>query len=67
MTEKRYEVISSNLECGNDIDYMLIKRNDGFNVCQVCSKHTANEIVNELNDLSEEIEQLKQQLKELQE
>ena len=67
MTEKRYEVISSNLECGNDIDYMLIKRNDGVNVCQVCSKYTAKEIVDELNSLADENEQLKQSVNNLKE
>lgn len=59
MTEKRYKSIGTNLECPNGMKYMLIKRNDGFNVCQVCSKHTAKEIVDELNSLAEENEQLK--------
>lgn len=60
MTEKRYKSIGANLECSNGMEYMLIKRNDGFNVCQVCSKHTAKEIVDELNSLADENEQLKQ-------
>ena len=59
MTEKRYKSIGANLECPNGMEYMLIKRNDGFNVCQVCSKYTAKEIVDELNSLAEENEQLK--------
>ena len=62
MTEKRYKAVSANLECSNGMEYILIKRNDGFNVCQVCSKHTANEIVNELNNLHEENRRLKSQL-----
>ena len=60
MTEKRYKSIGANLECPNGMEYMLIKRNDGFNVCQVCSKYTAKEIVDELNSLADENEQLKQ-------
>ena len=59
MTEKRYKSIGANLECPNGMEYMLIKRNDGFNVCQVCSKYTAKEIVDELNSLADENEQLK--------
>ena len=59
MTEKRYKSIGANLECPNGMEYMLIKRNDGVNVCQVCSKYTAKEIVDELNSLAEENEQLK--------
>ena len=62
MTEKRYKSIGANLECPNGMEYMLIKRNDGFNVCQVCSKYTAKEIVDELNSLADENEQLKQQI-----
>ena len=62
MTEKRYKSIRANLECPNGMEYMLIKRNDGFNVCQVCSKYTAKEIVDELNSLADENEQLKQQI-----
>ena len=65
MTEKRYKSIGANLECPNGMEYMLIKRNDGVNVCQVCSKYTAKEIVDELNSLADENEQLKQQRKEL--
>ena len=61
MTEnKRYKSIGTNLECPNGMEYMLIKRNDGVNVCQVCSKYTAKEIVDELNSLAEENEELKQ-------
>ena len=60
MTEKRYKSIGANLECSNGMEYMLIKRNDGFNVCQVCSKYTAKEIVDELNSLADENEELKQ-------
>ena len=59
MTEKRYKSMGSNLECPNGMEYMLIKRNDGFNVCQVCSKYTAKEIVDELNSLADENEQLR--------
>ena len=59
MTEKRYKSIGANLECPNGMEYMLIKRNDGFNVCQVCSKYTAKEIVDELNSLADENEQLR--------
>ena len=59
MTEKRYKSIGTNLECPNGMEYMLIKRNDGVNVCQVCSKYTAKEIVDELNSLADENEQLK--------
>ena len=59
MTEKRYKAIGANLLCSNGQEYMLIERNDGFHVCQVCSKYTANEIVNELNALYEENEALK--------
>jgi len=66
MTEKRYKSIGANLECPNGMEYMLIKRNDGFNVCQVCSKYTAKEIVDELNSLAEENEQLKQQFNYIQ-
>ena len=62
MNEKRYKSIGANLECPNGMEYMLIKRNDGFNVCQVCSKYTAKEIVDELNSLADENEQLKQQI-----
>ena len=62
MTEKRYKSIGANLECPNGMEYMLIKRNDGFNVCQVCSKHTAKEIVDELNSLAEENEELKDRI-----
>ena len=64
MTEKRYKSIGANLECPNGMEYMLIKRNDGFNVCQVCSKYTAKEIVDELNSLAEENEHIKQVIKE---
>ena len=63
MTEKRYKSIGANLECPNGMEYMLIKRNDGFNVCQVCSKYTAKEIVDELNSLADENEQLKKSKK----
>ena len=66
MTEKRYKSIGANLECPNGMEYMLIKRNDGFNVCQVCSKYTAKEIVDELNSLADENEQLKQQFNYIQ-
>ena len=66
MTEKRYKSIRANLECPNGMEYMLIKRNDGFNVCQVCSKYTAKEIVDELNSLADENEQLKKENKKLQ-
>ena len=59
MNEKRYKSIGANLECPNGMEYMLIKRNDGFNVCQVCSKYTAKEIVDELNSLADENEQLR--------
>ena len=59
MTEKRYKSIGANLECPNGMEYMLIQRNDGVNICQVCSKYTAKEIVDELNSLAEENEQLK--------
>lgn len=65
MTEKRYKSIGANLECSNGMEYTLIKRNDGFNVCQVCSKYTAKEIVDELNSLADENEQLKKELSEL--
>ena len=64
MTEKRYKSIGANLECPNGMEYMLIKRNDGFNVCQVCSKYTAKEIVDELNSLAEENEHIKNTIKE---
>ena len=66
MTEKRYKSIRANLECPNGMEYMLIKRNDGFNVCQVCSKYTAKEIVDELNSLADENEQLKSKNRGLQ-
>ena len=64
MTEKRYKSIGANLKCSNGREYMLVKRNDGWNVCQVCSKHTAREIVDELNSLAYENEQLKRQNQE---
>ena len=64
MTEKRYKSIGTNLECPNGMEYMLIKRNDGFNVCQVCSKYTAREIVYELNRLADGNEQLQDALKQ---
>ena len=67
MTEKRYKSIGANLECPNGMEYMLIKRNDGFNVCQVCSKHTAKEIVDELNSLADENKELKLKNHELEE
>ena len=65
MTEKRYKSIRANLECSNGMEYMLIKRNDGVNVCQVCSKYTAKEIVDELNNLADENKELKQQMQRL--
>ena len=61
MTEKRYKSIGANLKCSNGMEYMLVRRDDGWNVCQVCSKHTAREIVDELNSLAEENEELKQE------
>ena len=61
MTEKRYKSVGANLECSNGMEYMLVKRDDGFNVCQVCSKYTAKEIVDELNNLADKNEQLKQE------
>ena len=64
MTEKRYKSIGANLECPNGMEYMLIKRNDGVNVCQVCSKYTAKEIVDELNSLAEENEHIKNTIQE---
>ena len=65
MTEKRYKSIGANLECPNGMEYMLIKRNDGVNICQVCSKHTAKEIVDELNSLADENKQLKLEIQQL--
>ena len=65
MTGKRYKSVGANLECPNGMEYMLVKRDDGFNVCQVCSKYTAKEIVDELNNLADENEQLKSEYKVL--
>ena len=61
MTGKRYKYVGANLECSNGKEYMLVKRSDGFNVCQVCSKYTAKEIVDELNSLADENEELRKQ------
>ena len=61
MTGKRYKSVGANLECPNGKEYMLVKRDDGFNVCQVCSKYTAKEIVDELNNLADENEQLRKE------
>lgn len=65
MSEKRYKSISANLECSNGKEYMLIQRNDGVNICQVCSKYTAKEIVDELNNLADENKELKSQIQKL--
>lgn len=64
MTEKRYKMINTNLK-DKDRVYYNIQRNDGFNVCQVFGKHTAREIVDELNALYEETQRLKRKNKRL--
>lgn len=60
---KRYKSVGANVKCSNGMEYMLVKRDDGFCVCQVCSKYTAKEIVDELNNLAEENEDLKNKLR----
>ena len=65
MTEKRYKIIDTNVACSNGMEYMLIRKHDGFDVAQVCSKYTAKEIVDELNSLAEENRLLREQLREM--
>lgn len=61
MTEKQYTKVNMNLELNGKTYYNIKRRSDGFNICQVYGKYTADGILKELNDLHEKNQRLEKE------